>query len=211
MDKETFSFELVDKDKPEIVIKNSLRQIDEATRGYVKGNIEKYDGQIQTYKKNLGFVIPTLQTEVTIDIQKDLGEQNNEDYKYEVFLTVKGLEHYKYRMMFVNHETLSYPVMIVMNDNLAVEYSGGQIKDIFWIESMKDLEELMSRVINSDTMESLIQKLINESLRQEIKNENVTPSGRPALVNPINNGMDEQEQNGVTVPSNAAIQFAPTP
>ena len=99
MDKETFSFELVDKDKPEIVIKNSLRQIDEATRGYVKGNIEKYDGQIQTYKKNLGFVIPTLQTEVTIDIQKDLGEQNNEDYKYEVFLTVKGLEHYKYRMM----------------------------------------------------------------------------------------------------------------
>ena len=76
-------------------------------------------------------------------------------------------------MMFVNHGTLSYPVTIVMNDNLAVEYSGGQIKDIFWIESMKDLEELMGRVINSNTMESLIQKLINESLRQEIKNENV--------------------------------------
>ena len=173
MNTETFSFELVDKDKPEIVIKNSLRQIDEATRGYVKGNIEKYDGQIRSYKKNLGLVIPTLQKEVTIDIQKDLGEQNNEDYKFEVFLTVKGLEHYKYRMMFVNHETLSYPVMIVMNDNMAVEYSGGQIKDIFWIESMKELEELMSRVINSDTMESLIQKLINESLRQEIKNENI--------------------------------------
>ncbi len=62
--------------------------------------------------------------------------------------------------MFVHHGTLSYPVTIVM-------------KDIFWIESMKDLEELMSRVINSDTMVSLIQKLINESLRQEIKNENV--------------------------------------
>lgn len=173
MNKETFSFELVDKDKPEIVIKNSLRQIDEATRGYVKGNIEEYDGQIRSYKKNLGLVIPTLQKEVTIDIQEDLGEQNNEDYKYEVFLTVKGLEHYKYRMMFVNHGTLSYPVMIVMNNRLAVEYSGGQMKDIFWIESMKDLEELMSRVINSNTMESLIQKLINESLRQEIKNENV--------------------------------------
>lgn len=173
MNTETFSFELLDKDKPEIVIKNSLRQIDEATRGYVKGNIEKYDGQIRSYKKNLGLVIPTLQKEVTIDIQKDLGEQNNEDYKFEVFLTVKGLEHYKYRMMFVNHGTLSYPVTIIMNDSLAVEYSGGQMKDIFWIESMKELEELMSRVINSDTMESLIQKLINESLRQEIKNENI--------------------------------------
>lgn len=76
-------------------------------------------------------------------------------------------------MMFVNHGTLSYPVTIVMNESLAVEYSGGQMKGIFWIESMKDLEELMGRVINSNTMESLIQKLINESLRQEIKNENV--------------------------------------
>lgn len=173
MNRETFSFELVDRDKPEVVIKNSLRQIDEATRGYVNGNIVKYDGQIRTYKKNIGIVMPKLQQEVTVDIQKDLGEQNNENYKYEVFLTVKGLEHYKYRMMFVNHGTLSYPVTIVMNDSLAVEYSGGQMKDIFWIESMKDLEELMNRVINSDTMESLIQNLINESLRQEIKDENV--------------------------------------
>lgn len=172
MNNETFSFELVDKDKPEVVIKNFLQQIDEATRGYVKGNIEKYDGQIRSYKKNIG-LIPTLQKEVTVDIQKDLGEQNNEDYKYEVFLSVRGLEHYKYRMMFAHHGTLSYPVTIVMNDRLALEYSGGKMNDIFWIESMKDLEELMSRVINSDTMESLIQKLINESLRQEIKNENV--------------------------------------
>jgi len=173
MNKETFSFELVDKDKPEVVIKNSLRQIVEATRGYVIGNIEKYDGQIQTYKKNLGIVMPNLQQEVTVNIQEDLGEQNSENYKYEVYLTVKGLEHYKYRMMFVYHSTLSYPVMIVMNDSLAIEYSGGQMKDVFWIESMKDLNELMTRVINSDTMESLIQKLINESLRQEIKNESI--------------------------------------
>ena len=35
--------------------------------------------------------------------------------------------------------------------------------------------------------------------------------GSPALVNPINSGMDEQEQKGVTVPSKAATQFAPTP
>lgn len=76
-------------------------------------------------------------------------------------------------MMFVQHGTLSYPVMIVMSNSLAIEYSGGRISDIFWIESMKDLEELMNKVINSDTMESFIQKLINESLRQEIKNEKI--------------------------------------
>ena len=46
---------------------------------------------------------------------------------------------------------------------------------------------------------------------EEIKKENVTPSGSPALVNPINSGIEEQEQNGVTVPSSAAMIFAPIP
>ena len=46
---------------------------------------------------------------------------------------------------------------------------------------------------------------------EEIRNEKVTPSGSPALVKPMNSGMDEQEQNGVTVPSSAAMQFAPMP
>lgn len=39
----------------------------------------------------------------------------------------------------------------------------------------------------------------------EIKNEKVTPTGSPALVNPIKSGMEEQEQKGVTVPNSAAI------
>jgi hypothetical protein len=50
-------------------------------------------------------------------------------------------------------------------------------------------------------------KLIGEDIRKE----NVTPIGSPALVNPMNSGMDEQEQNGVTVPSNAARMLAGSP
>ena len=41
-----------------------------------------------------------------------------------------------------------------------------------------------------------------------MRNENVTPNGKPELVNPINNGIEEHEQKGVTVPSNAEIIFA---
>lgn len=51
-------------------------------------------------------------------------------------------------------------------------------------------------------------RLPKSTIGEEIRKENVTPNESPALVNPINSGMDEQEQNGVTVPSNAAIQFA---
>ena len=49
------------------------------------------------------------------------------------------------------------------------------------------------------------------TIGDEIRKENVTPTGRPALVNPMNSGMDEHEQNGVTVPSSADTTFALNP
>ena len=45
----------------------------------------------------------------------------------------------------------------------------------------------------------------------DIKNENVMPRGKPALVKPMNKGIEEHEQNGVTVPSNAPNTFPETP
>jgi len=44
-----------------------------------------------------------------------------------------------------------------------------------------------------------------------MRNENVTPMGSPALVNPKKSGIDEHEQNGVIVPSSAPNIFAPMP
>ncbi len=49
------------------------------------------------------------------------------------------------------------------------------------------------------------------SLSQAQRLKKLTPSGKPALLKPMNRGMDEQEQNGVTVPNKAAMQFAPMP
>jgi hypothetical protein len=54
-------------------------------------------------------------------------------------------------------------------------------------------------------------RLPRSTIGDEIRNENVTPSGSPALVNPIKTGMEEHEQKGVTVPSKAPTMFAPTP
>ena len=46
---------------------------------------------------------------------------------------------------------------------------------------------------------------------EEIRKEKVTPKGSPALVKPINSGMEEHEQKGVTVPSRADMIFAAIP
>ena len=171
MDKAKFSFDLVDKYTPEDVIKKSLAQIEDATQGYVVGNIEEYDGPICSYTKQTGFAatLSSLQTKsetIKVDIQDDLGEQSKEKHRYEVFLTVKGLEHYRYRLMFVDYVAIAYPVTIVLNEMLAIEYSGRR-NDTYYIDSMKELENMLDIVINSDSMISFIQKLIDESLRHE--------------------------------------------
>jgi len=56
-----------------------------------------------------------------------------------------------------------------------------------------------------------ITKLARSTIGDDIRNEKVTPIGNPALVNPINRGIEEQEQNGVTVPKRAAMIFAQIP
>ena len=38
----------------------------------------------------------------------------------------------------------------------------------------------------------------------EMRNENVTPRGTPAVTKPMNSGTAEHEQNGVTIPRSAA-------
>lgn len=50
---------------------------------------------------------------------------------------------------------------------------------------------------------------INHGRRND--EEKVTPTGSPALVKPINSGKEEQEQNGVIVPSSEAAKLAPKP
>lgn len=172
MQRGTFTFELLDKYPPDVVFKNSLKQIEEATNGYVIGNIERYNKPSKLLEAMTSI---DMDSETgTLDAYSKLGEQDAEQNTFEVFLTVKGLEHYKYRMMFIEYSTISYPLMVIMNEELAVEYNGKRNKS-FIVKSMKDLEDMIDKVINSDIIVSLIQNLINESLRQEAKGKVLIP------------------------------------
>lgn len=172
-----FSFDLIDRFTPDKVIENKLGQLVEATRGYVIGRIEPYEGHVFSYDYTkttglgaLAFYQNDRKEEtVHVDIQEDLGEQNNEEKKYEVYLKVKGIEHYKYRMMFVRYGTLSYPATIVLNEDIAVEYGNGRKKTIVKVNSMAEIQNMLDKILESNMMIELIQSLINEAIRQENK------------------------------------------
>ena len=172
MDKAKFNFELKDTMSPEEVIIESARDIGECTNEMAICNVGPYDGETKSYikKNSYATIARTLQSmeEETVDIQDSLGEQSGIENKYEVFLSVKGLEYYKYRIMFLKYGAIAYPVQVVLNEDIAEAYNGKK-QYIYDVESMQDLKTMFETIINTDFCTNLIQSLIYESMRQSRK------------------------------------------
>lgn len=172
MTKETFNFELKDTMSPEEVIIESAKEIEECTDHMVICNVDSYDGKTTSYvKKNNYFSMArTLQTfaEETVDIQDSLGEQSGVDNKFEVFLSVKDLEYYKYRIMFLKYGAIAYPVQVVLNEDVAEAYNGKK-QYIYSVDSMEELKTMFETIMNTEFCTNLIQNLIYESMRQSRK------------------------------------------
>lgn len=181
MTEQDFNFDLKDDIMPEKVIEDSLKVIEQSTRGYVKGNIAEYGGPIASYTKKVAvpkapsaiiaemsgiFDQKTETKTIDVDIQDELGEKGFTDHRFEVYLSVKGMEKYKYRMMFVDYKSVSYPVTIVLNDDLVTEYRS-TYDDTFQLRSVKEVQDMMEQIINSGTLTRLIQSLISEAIRIE--------------------------------------------
>lgn len=172
MNKAKFNFELKDTMSPEEVIIESARDIGECTNEMVICNVGPYDGETKSYikKNSYATIARTLQSmeEETVDIQDSLGEQSGIENKYEVFLSVKGLEYYKYRIMFLKYGAIAYPVQVVLNEDIAEAYNGKK-QYIYDVESMQDLKTMFETIMNTDFCTNLIQSLIYESMRQSRK------------------------------------------
>lgn len=99
MNKNSFNFELESKEIPFDVIKEAISIIDIASRNYVSANIVEYNGNIDSYirRSSAASIAEVMNSKKEIDIQTDLGEIDYQEFKYEVYLTVKGLDNYKYR------------------------------------------------------------------------------------------------------------------
>lgn len=174
MKKENFCFKLKDTKSPDQVVREYANQVSQCTNNMVICEIKPYDGMITSYVKKSAWVEAVSAwgrtNEDTIDIQNDLGEQSEVENKYEVYLTVKGLEHYKYRIMFIRYGAISYPVSVVLNEDIAEAYSGKSQYE-YEIESMDELKKLLEQIFDTEYSIKLIQSLIYEAMRQEAKNE----------------------------------------
>ena len=148
MNKKTFNFELKDTMSPEEVIIESGKKIAECTNDMVICNVDVYEGQTKSYvkKNNLWAATEAFnKVEETVDIQDVLGEQSGIDNKFEVFLSVKGLEYYKYRIMFLRYGAIAYPVEVVLNEDIAEAYNGKK-QYIYDVDSMEELKTMFETI-----------------------------------------------------------------
>ncbi len=170
MGKTKFNFNLQDTKEPATVIEETLKQVESDTRGYVSGKVAAYSGPIFSYKKtihsSLVYQVYAQDKEKMIDIQEDLGEQDEKEQKFEVFLSVRNVPTYKYRLMFVRYTSISYPVTVVLNEDVAVAYWEKR-NTLVVVNSMSELQDMLNRILDSKFITTLIQNLINEAIRQE--------------------------------------------
>ena len=135
-------------------------------------NVLAYDGKTTSYVKTNGLLEMTMavNTGKKVDIQDFLGEQSNVENKYELFLSVQGLDYYKYRIMFLNYRAISYQVQVVLNEDIAEAYNGKK-QYVYDIASMDELRCMFETIINTEYFTELLQSLIYESMRQARKNK----------------------------------------
>lgn len=71
-------------------------------------------------------------------------------------------------MFFVRYGSISYPVTIVLNRDIA-EKSLGKTQTKYFISNEDNLRDMLNEIINSSYIFSIVQSLINEALRRENK------------------------------------------
>lgn len=165
-----FNFVLTNTEIPYDVIKKKIDQISNWTRGYVTCEISEYSGEIRSYDTptTIG-LIGSAKFNLTgsvkhVDIQKKLGEIKNENHKYEVYLCVNGLDNYKYRICFVEYGSISYPLSLILDSDIAFDCME-QSKEEYIVENQIELEEKIDLILNSETLGGIIQNLIYEAIR----------------------------------------------
>ena len=148
---------------PDIIIQEKIDELREATKGYIVGHVNSYDGHIESYNQKNPFAMLTaaISSNEYIDIQKELGEIGYEKFKFEFFVSSPYLESYKFRILFFEYGISGYPVKVVIEQGIIDEIVGDNSNYIVEINSEVDFNNLLDGILKSKRMITIMQDMIN--------------------------------------------------
>ena len=174
---EKLQFDNFDLTPPTDFLDNIIDQIKIQTNGNIIGKYLNYKGEIKKNKKTIfkpqSYGLATIASlcspskfedeVVSVNIQNDLGILNKEVFKYELFLTTPYYEQYKFRICFLQNTIATYPVKVVLEQNIADEVNKKGINSnyIFYCNTPTEFENLMLDIFNSKRIKEVMQEIIN--------------------------------------------------
>ncbi len=161
------SFEKKGCKTPELLFRQKVREIEAATQNYVIGNIEEYDGEIESYHQLNALATLTQSLRVSTvhkDIQDELGEIGDKSYKFEFYLSSPKLEDYKFRVLFFEYGISGYPLKIVLEQGIADElFQKEDMNYTITIDTEDALNSLIMQILNTKRIIDILQKIIDAS------------------------------------------------
>jgi len=97
-------------------------------------------------------------------IQRELGEVEKSDFAFEFFITSTGTPNYKFRVMFLLYGIELYPLLLVVDEDIAFEIGAEQI---IIIENEEYFIMELEKILASPKVSKIINSLYAETLRVE--------------------------------------------
>ena len=164
-----YDFSATNSITPDIVMKDICNELEKVTKGFVTANVCEYEGKIESYDTlgAMAALATTLQATMRVDIQDKLGAIGEANFKYELYLSASQIENYKYRVLFIGYGIAGYPVKVVVEQDIADELNDRENSGyIYTVESKDEFKKLLISILNSKTMQKVIQNLIIASNRK---------------------------------------------
>lgn len=154
---------------PDMVISEIGGQLESITKGFVRGIVKKYDGSLLSagQHQDLSSIASALGSSMAYkDIQQELGPVGQNTFQFEFFLSAPKLEHYKYRILFLEYGIGCYPVKLILEQGIADEIFGTEHADYTIEYGTKDqLANAIINILNTQKIIRIIQELIDTSQR----------------------------------------------
>lgn len=161
---EKLNFDETELISPDIIIGEIGDELEEVTKGFVKGIVGKYEGQIESYDQISSFasIASALGTAVIHkDVQDKLGAIGDNNFTFEFYLVAPKFENYKYRVLFFEYGIGNYPVKLVIEQGIADEIFGDENSDYIIIKDTKlELENTIKNIMSTKKVIKVMQDLI---------------------------------------------------
>ncbi len=154
-------FSPIDVEAPNKVLNQQGEYLNDATDGLIIAKATEYDGDIHS-RTILGIssLAITNISDRKFNVQDELGDIQENKFKFEFYIASPKAPDYKYRVMFFEYNISLYPVNIVLDEEIANEINA---EEEISCETIDDFKVLLTSVLNSSKIEKVINALLSIS------------------------------------------------